>query len=159
MYLLDVNVLLAMYYVKHIHHARTMRWLDDLARSKAVPRFATCSITEIGFVRVAGGKDAKLAESIATARQDLKKLIGDGSFTFLIDELGADQLPDWVRRPAHVTDGHLLALATANDACLVTHDRGIPGALLIPELPDEPLMVREPSIPYRIETRYGSHVN
>jgi hypothetical protein len=32
MYLLDVNVLLAMYYAKHVHYARTKRWLDDLAR-------------------------------------------------------------------------------------------------------------------------------
>ena len=116
MYLLDVNVLLAAYYSKHVHHARAMRWLGDLPRSETLTRFATCSITEIGFVRVASGKHVKMAENVTAAMRDLKILTEQRPFTFLSDPLGADQLPGWVNRPAHVTDGHLLALARANVA-------------------------------------------
>jgi len=33
-YLLDVNVLVAMKYLTHAHHARAIYWLDDLRRRK-----------------------------------------------------------------------------------------------------------------------------
>ena len=48
------------------------------------------------------------------------------------DDLGVDQMPKYVKRPADLTDGHLLELARVNDAQLVTLDGKIPEALLIP---------------------------
>jgi toxin-antitoxin system PIN domain toxin len=158
-YLLDVNVLLAMHYATHVHHDRAERWLDDLGRRGALGRFATCSITELGFVRIAGNKNVDLAQNVTAARRDLKRLKEEWSFSFVTDPLGAAHLPSWVERPRHVTDGHLLALATARGARLVTLDSGIPGALLIPDLSNGPTMIREPWTPYRVETRYASRLN
>ena len=53
-YLLDVCVLLAMGYDKHIHHARTEWWLREVFDRGTPFSFATCSMTECGFVRIAG---------------------------------------------------------------------------------------------------------
>ena len=162
---MDVNVLLAMRYSKHVHHKRTMRWLNDRASEVRLACLATCSITELGFVRIAGNKDIDLAENVSAARLDLKRLKMDWRFEFLVDPLGAAYLPSWVERPAHVTDGHLLALATARGGRLVTHDSGIPGAILIPDLSEgppkvtEPTTVGEPTTRYRVQTRYPSRLN
>jgi hypothetical protein len=41
-------------------------------------------------------------------------------------------MPKYVKKPADLTDGHLLELARVNDAQLVTLDGKIPEALLIP---------------------------
>ncbi len=158
-YLLDVNMLVAMAYTKHVHHARAMCWFEDLDRCHPFDRLATCSITETGFVRVAANKRADLAKSVGAAREDLTRLKGDWLTIFLGDPLGADHLPPWVTQPKHVTDGHLLSLAKGWGGQLVTLDAGIPGAILIPKQPDGPMMVREPTIPYRVGVRYASRLN
>ena len=134
-YLLDINVLLAMSYITHVHHARAMCWFGDLDSCHPFDRLATCSITEIGFVRVAGNKRGNLAKTVATAREDLARLKEDWLMTFLGDPLGADHLPPWVTRPEHVTDGHLLSLAKGWGGQLVTLDGGIPGAIFIRRSP------------------------
>ena len=54
-YLLDVNVLLAVAYQWHDLHERADRWLNDLQQTDPPVRLATCSITELGFVRIACG--------------------------------------------------------------------------------------------------------
>jgi predicted nucleic acid-binding protein len=46
----------------------------------------------------------------------------------LPDELGIDKLPAYVKTPAQLTDGHLIALAAAHGAKLATLDSKIPGA-------------------------------
>ena len=66
------------------------------------------------------------------------------------DGLGADRLPRWVEKSKHVTDGHLLQLATDQCATFATLDEGIPGAFLIPQEPGGPLFVREPPARYGI---------
>jgi hypothetical protein len=68
-------------------------------------------------------------------------------------------LPPWVTRPAHVTDGHLLSLAKGWGGQLVTLDRGIPGAVLIPKQPDGPMMIRETTVPYCVGTQYAARLN
>jgi len=48
-YLLDVNVLLAMAYTKHVHHTCVLRWLDE-QRALHAPshvKLATCATTEL----------------------------------------------------------------------------------------------------------------
>ncbi len=61
------------------------------------------------------------------------------------DDLPSRHLPMWVRKSDQTTDGYLLALAKAHDACLATLDRFIPGSVFIPEETSGPLMVREPT--------------
>ena len=130
-YLLDVNALLALAHAAHVHHARTERWVAALRRTD---KLATCSITELGFVRVA--PQARLSPDVLAACELLARLTRARrpKFVRLTDGLGADSLPAWVKAPAQTTDGHLVALAAASDARLVTLDAGIPNATAIPNI-------------------------
>ena len=70
-FLLDVNALLALRYAAHVHHERVHQWVSRLpaenGRDCAI--FATCRITELGFVRVGSGK-AGYATNLDSARAD-----------------------------------------------------------------------------------------
>jgi predicted nucleic acid-binding protein len=149
MYLLDVNVLLAVGYRWHDLHERANKWLTELQAADPSVHLATCSITELGFVRIASGK-AGLAQNVAVAQADLKRMKQQRLFTLLDDGLDANRLPEWVGNSKQVTDGHLLQLAAEHRATLATLDEAIPGALLIPKDTTGPLFVREPQVPYRI---------
>jgi predicted nucleic acid-binding protein len=132
-YLLDVNALLALGHTAHVHHLRVSAWVGSLDAGRDL---ATCSITELGFVRIA--PQARLSPDVA-ASQALLAQLGASTrprFVRLADDLGADSLPDWVKLPAHTTDGHLAALARARSAQLATLDEGIPDSFLIPADPE-----------------------
>lgn len=122
-HLLDVNVVVALAHVSHPGHARAEQWLVSLS---AAARIATCSITELGFVRVS--VNAMLCGSVAEAKALLAAMITAGRFTRLVDDLGADSLPAFVIKAKDTTDGHLLVLAKRHGAKLATFDAGIPGA-------------------------------
>jgi predicted nucleic acid-binding protein len=143
-FLLDVNVLLAMRYADHVHSTRVDRWVSQLAAEHGHDSaiFATCPITELGFVRVGSGK-AAYAECVDAARDDLEDLKSSMGMRFIPDDLPARHLPMWVRKWQQTTDGYLLALAKAHDGCLATLDRFIPGTVFIPEETSGPFMVRE----------------
>mgnify|MGYP000135222672 CR=1 FL=1 len=125
-YLLDVNALIAMGYKKHEFHQRVTLWAKE-------KNLHTCSISEIGFVRVLSGlHEAEV--TVALCCQLLAQMKTDWKINFLPDLRSAETFPDWVRTPHQVTDGHLLYLAQANEAQLATTDAGIPGAFLIPSI-------------------------
>lgn len=132
-YLLDVNTLLALVVLEHEFHERVASWLKRL-RASGVPELATCSITELGFVRVLG-QAQQYGSSIARARELLLKVKNsDGiRWVFIPDDRDISHLPRWVRTPKQTTDGHLAELAGANEAVLATLDRRIPGAFVIPQ--------------------------
>jgi len=144
MFLLDVNVLLAMRYTDHVHYERVDQWAAQLEaeRSRGNVVFATCPITELGFVRVGAGP-AGYAPNIDTARDDLQDLKVSEGLLFIPADLHMRHLPPWVRKSAQTTDGYLLALAKSQDGELVTLDAFIPGALLIPDETTGPLSVRQ----------------
>jgi predicted nucleic acid-binding protein len=149
-YLLDVNVLLAIAYPHHIHNRRVFSWLNTRHSSPAdVHMYATCAITELGFVRIASG-GARLATDIESARRDLVRVKDCGRFVFLGDNRTAEHLPDWVTKSDQTTDGHLLDLAASYGARLVTLDRGIPGADLVSELSAGTLIIRDPGSGQRL---------
>lgn len=131
-YLLDVDALVALGYEGHEQHGRVAKWEHALA-GRSTPEFATCPITELGFVRILAQVSA-YGFSVAEARGLLLDLKSDSSvkFTFLPDDHDATRLPAWVVRPKQTTDGHLVQLAKANGAALATLDENIPGAYLIP---------------------------
>lgn len=126
-YLLDVNALIALGITHHADHPRVARWV----RSLQGETLASCSITEIGFVRISCG-GAGLIQDAMVARQLLHRLKVAAGITLLPDANSAADLPAWVLRPAQVTDGHLVALAGKHGAKLATLDTGIRGAFLIP---------------------------
>jgi toxin-antitoxin system PIN domain toxin len=128
-YLLDVNVLIALAHAGHVHHGRVAKWVTTLGPDDVL---ATCSITELGFVRIA--PQARLSPRVSAARELLARLRAATRppFVRLNDDLGADVLPSWADTPRATTDGHLSLLAARRAARLVTLDEGIPGSFLVP---------------------------
>lgn len=132
-WLLDVNTLIAALFTGHEHHARVTRWVAGLPEGDGL---ATCSITELGFVRV-----LNLAPQYQVPVRDAVKTLErfrrwrKRPVIFLADDRAAVDLPDWVRGGRQVTDGHLLGLAQTHGAQLATLDEDIPGACLIPREP------------------------
>ena len=128
-YLLDVNALVALGFSHHEFHERMAAWLQ----AEQFPQLATCSITELGFVRVLAQAPA-YGFAVVQARSLLLRLKKSRivTFTFLPDGHDISHLPAWVKTPKQTTDGHLLQLARANVAVLATLDEKIPGAYSIP---------------------------
>jgi predicted nucleic acid-binding protein len=130
-YLLDVNVLIALAHKDSVFHTRVSQWVDAL--DDARDGLAFCAITELGIVRIL----PQLPEAEYTV-EDAKLLLGRLKAAlplptpFFSDDLGAQELPSWVRAPRQTTDGHLAALAKTHGAILATLDGKIPGAFLIP---------------------------
>jgi len=128
-YLLDVNALVAVGFTHHEFHDRVAAWI----KAARFPAMATCSITELGFVRVLA-QAPSYGITVTQARTLLSRLKKADAlaFTFILDDHDVSQLPTWVKSPKQTTDGHLLELARANGAVLATLDERIPGAFLIP---------------------------
>jgi len=129
-YLLDVNALVALGFINHEFHGRVAAWIQ----SRDSPKFATCSITELGFVRVLAQAPA-YGFTVIQARTLLLRLkeARTSRFMFISDEHDISHLPGWVRAPKQITDGHLGALASKNGALLATLDENVPGSYLIPK--------------------------
>ena len=128
-YLLDVNALVALAHTGHALHGKAIDWFSSAMSSAR--GMHTCSITELGFVRVA--VQTGLQPDIETAKQALDALKASSPvrFELVADDLGAAQLPEFVKRRLSITDGHLLELARKNAMRLVTLDQHIPQALFI----------------------------
>ena len=124
-YLLDTNILIALAWRNHVHHAPVTEWFRD----KAAAGFRTCPITQTGFVRISSNSSFSAAavlppEAVAL----LQRVTGLPGHGFWPDDLS---VPDalGVKPPLgshrQVTDRYLLALAIAHDGVLATLDRGI----------------------------------
>jgi len=129
-YLLDVNALLALGIREHEFHQRTAKWVNSFSEHDS---FATCAISELGFFRVLlpsqyAGCAIALGQRLLAALRASRRL----RFEFLADDQDAAQLPQSVKWPKQVTDGHLFALARAHGMVLATLDQGTRGAFLIP---------------------------
>ncbi|HSY63421.1 MAG TPA: PIN domain-containing protein [Terriglobales bacterium] len=131
-YLLGVNVLVALGLLQHEFHERVAGWVRTLA-SRGIPELATCSITELGFVRVLA-QAPQYGFTITHARTALLRLKTGNSlrFTFIPDDHDVSHIPAWVKTAKQITDGHLVQLAKAKNAILATLDERLPGAFLIP---------------------------
>lgn len=129
-YLLDVNALIALAVVDHAFHKRVLRWADGVLQNSDTA-LLTCSISELGFIRVLV---QGYGMSIEVSRDALGRLKRSrlSAFAFVTDDHDAERLPAWVKMGGQITDGHLLELAEAHGAKLATLDQGIPGAFLIP---------------------------
>ena len=129
-YLLDVNALVAVGFINHEFHDRVAAWIQ----SQNSLNLASCSITELGFVRVLAQAPA-YGFTVTQARTLLLRLkeARTAPLKFIPDEHDVSHLPAWVRAPKQITDGHLCKLASANSAVLATLDESIPGSYLIPK--------------------------
>ena len=124
-----MNALIALAHTGHVFHAKATHWFLSVATTAR--GLHTCSITELGFVRVS--VVTGLQPDIKTAKQALDALKSSSKIRFELipDDVGVAHLPAFVKRPQAITDGHLFELARKNSIQLVTFDQGIPNALHI----------------------------
>src|SRR5580692_2628075 len=95
-YLLDVNALVALGFINHEFHDRLAAWVQ----SQKSPNLASCSITELGFVRVLAQAPA-YGFTVAQARTLLLRLkeARTSPFKFIPEEQDVSQMPAWVKAP------------------------------------------------------------
>jgi len=138
--LLDVNVLVALAWPNHIHHAPALAWF----RRHAPGGWATCSITETGFVRVSSNQGAiPDARSPLEATALLRRIVALPHHVFWKDDLRFASSPfvatDKVLGHRQVTDAHLLGLALRHRGWLVTLDAAVKA--LVPDGRDRDVAV------------------
>ncbi|HVV51893.1 MAG TPA: TA system VapC family ribonuclease toxin [Polyangia bacterium] len=124
--LLDVNVLIAMAWPNHVHHEAVLTWLGG----PGVVSFATCPVTQSGFIRVSSnGRAIPGARAPREAQALLRQITALPGHTFWSDDVDLTRDPrvawDRVGGHAQVTDAHLLAVALRHGGRLATLDRGI----------------------------------
>ena len=125
-YLLDVNVLIALVRPRHSHHQKVMTWFKSVGRR----HWATCALTEAGFVRVVSNpKFTAQALSVAEALRLLSELTAVAGHQFWpLDQGLVDIVRPFEERffgHQQVTDIYLLGLTLKNKGKLVTFDRGL----------------------------------
>ena len=115
-WLLDVNVLLGCGWKSHANHAALLDWLLQ------TPDWATCGITELGFVRIS--MTPAYQAMFDDARKSLMTLRELKGHRFLIDDVDAAALPA-VTAYKDVTDAHLVTLAGRYGLKLATLDASL----------------------------------
>ena len=125
--LLDVNVLIALFDPEHIHHDAAHAWFGGSARGS----WATCPLTENGFVRIASNPNYPGRKTtVADAMQRLADFCDSDSHTFWPDSLSLRERDHFIARSIRghrqITDVYLLSLAKHNGGVLATFDRSIP---------------------------------
>lgn len=124
MALLDVNALVALAWDTHVHHARVRRWFAEHASDG----WATCPITESGFVRVSSNpKVLPVAIGVGDAIGVLSALRQVGAHRFLVDDVSpTDEDMPAINGHRQVTDAHLLTVARRSGLPLLTFDARLP---------------------------------
>lgn len=138
-FVLDVNVLVALAWPNHVHHALAHAWFGE----HRAAGWATCPITESGFVRVSSNPAVPHAVTPAEALSLLGRMRDVEGHTFLDDDTSLAVSPhvDRGRIVTHglVTDAHLLAVARRHQARVATLDLRARRALS--RGPDDPSIV------------------
>ena len=129
-YLLDVNALVALGFLQHEFHERVATWVRA-SIAKGTVELATCSITELGFVRILV-QAPQYGFAVPQARDLLLKLKAASALKFISDDHDISHLAAWIKTAKQTTDGHLVQLAKAKGAILATLDNRIPRAFQIP---------------------------
>lgn len=124
--LLDVNVLVALAWKNHIHHARAHAWF----KRRREAGWATCPLTQSGFVRVSSNRRViPEAKAPGEAMVVLRRIIDLPGHHFWHDDVSLARSPeaavDRIVGHRRVTDAHLVTLAIRRGGLLATFDRGI----------------------------------
>lgn len=123
MALLDVNALVALAWDSHVHHRPVREWFA----ATGADGWATCPVTESGFVRVSSNpKVLSSPVGVDAARGVLSALRGLGRHRFLANDVSlADSDVPPIVGHRQVTDAQLLTLVRRHGTHLVTFDSGI----------------------------------
>jgi toxin-antitoxin system PIN domain toxin len=125
--LLDVNVLVALFFPDHVHHDLAHDWFADHRHQG----WATCPLTENGLIRVACQQPSdeplvRPAEVIA----NLARFCRDKQHRAWTDTVSLTDAtlfaPHFIGAPRQLTDVYLLGLAVKMGGQLATFDQTIP---------------------------------
>lgn len=137
-YLLDINLLLALTDPMHIHHEPAHRWFAE----KGQRAWATCPLTENGFIRIASHPGYPNRPGSVTVVLDIFRRLSEvPGHHFWSEDISILQMvePDVIISHAQITDVCLLGLAVHKEGKLATLDKRIPfnavrGGFQAPEL-------------------------
>jgi toxin-antitoxin system PIN domain toxin len=134
-WLLDVNVLIALFWEYHLHNDRALAWFA-VHRTEG---WATCCLTELGFLRISmQAVGLKEGLSYADAFQTLTANLSAPDHEFWpMDYSFSEILPQIrgrLRGPKQLTDALLLDLAIRKQGRFVTFDKSVQN-LLPPDSP------------------------
>lgn len=122
--LLDVNVLVALAWQIHSFHTVAKAWFDI----HAVKGWATCPMTQLGFIRVSSNhRIIQPSLSPLAALEILELMLAHPSHVFWQDAMSAAEAFADISLSGYrqVTDAYLAKLAKSHGGRLVTFDRGI----------------------------------
>jgi toxin-antitoxin system PIN domain toxin len=131
-YLLDINVLVALFDPAHVHHEAAHRWFAAVGSNS----WATCPITENGFIRVLSNPGyPTVSADIDEITDRLRALISQSGHEFWSDEISMCDSSrfDASHLSGHkqITDLHLAGLAAHRRGKLATFDGSIPVSALV----------------------------
>jgi uncharacterized protein len=124
--LLDLNILTALLWPAHEHHEAAHRWF----RGRANAGWATCSLTQLGFVRIisnpAFSRDAlSPVAAIALLATNLTQPAHEFWTENLQVPAAVKGMESGLQGYRQLTDAYLLALASRRKGVLATFDRGL----------------------------------
>jgi toxin-antitoxin system PIN domain toxin len=124
--LLDIDILTALLWPTHEHHETAHRWFG----ARADAPWATCSLTQLGFVRIvsnpAFSRDAlSPVEALALLGENLAHPAHEFWTESLQVPLAVQAMGDRLQGYKQLTDAYLLALARRRKGVLATFDRGL----------------------------------
>ncbi len=124
----DVNVLIALAWPNHVHHTAAWEWF----KAHQEEGWATCSLTEAGFVRVSCNPSVvRHTVTPLDAIAVLERLTESGSHTFWPLDRSIVHLPASIgariQGYRQITDAVLLAVAMQRNGQLATLDGGMEG--------------------------------
>ena len=117
--LLDVNVVMALLWENHEHHALTRKWLQG------VTTFVTCPVAQLGFARVSSHPSLGYSMSPEQAFTVLRGFLADPRHQFIPDDLSCEDRvvrTDLMGGANRITDYYLVALARQHRLSLATLD-------------------------------------
>jgi toxin-antitoxin system PIN domain toxin len=122
-FLLDVNILVALFDAAHSHHRIVARWF-----SLPGLRWGVCALTEAGFLRITTSTPAD-RRTLEQATNIVKSFSNDPNFTYWPIRTSWASLaePFQGRLYGHqqITDAFLLGLAVKENGILVTLDKAM----------------------------------
>ena len=130
--LLDVNVLIALAWPVHVHHAVAHAWFEKHGHRS----WSTCPLTQLAFVRISSNpKIISTAVSPRAAVKALGEIVALAGHVFWADDLQVRNLASFTSNALvghrQVTDAYLIELAKHHSGKVATLDRGV--ADLLPQ--------------------------
>jgi uncharacterized protein len=119
-------MLLALFDANHVHHHAASGWYDEHRNDG----WATCAITENGFVRIMSRPGRSSRVSAPSAIAALRGQVATEGHEFWSELISITDPTvfhhERILGPNQITDVYLLALTVRNAGRLVTFDRAIP---------------------------------